>query len=433
MEEFIMMRSLYSGVSGLKVHQTKMDVIGNNIANVNTVAYKSNNVTFSEVFYQTTQGASGPNADTGKGGQNAMQIGLGSTLGAINSTIETEGSTQRTDNPFDLKLSGSAFFVVDNAGTSYYTRAGNFTVDEAGMLVTAGGLAVKGYAADSDGNILKDSLQNLYLKSDEITYTSPIATTDNSISGNINKEDETFASGDGIAINLKFYDSLGYSYLATVKITQNPDDPLNYNLETGSLMCDGEVLEGYSFDLSQADISFNPDTGLCEIADMTATFTTPAGATAIEPITVNLSNLKCLGDETSVKVDYGTPSGNGAGKTVGKMTGVSIQNDGKIAAYYSNGDVLTIGQIVVASFSNPAGLEKIGENLYQATLNSGDGNVGDVSATGGKISSGQLEMSNVDLSSEFTDMITTQRGFQANSRIITVSDTMLEELINLKR
>ena len=204
-----MMRSLFSGVSGLKVHQTKMDVIGNNIANVNTVAYKSNSVTFSEVFYQTTQSASGPNAETGKGGTNAMQIGLGSNVGAISQNIETEGASQRTDNPFDLKISGQSFFIVENAGATYFTRAGNFTVDESGKLVTASGLAVMGWGTDAEGDILKSNVKPLYLKNPDDQYTPPEPTTANTITGNINKEDQAFAKTGGYtSFNLKFFDSL---------------------------------------------------------------------------------------------------------------------------------------------------------------------------------------------------------------------------------
>ncbi|MCR5517338.1 MAG: flagellar hook protein FlgE [Lachnospiraceae bacterium] len=431
-----MMRSLFSGVSGLKVHQTKMDVIGNNIANVNTVAYKSNSVTFSEVFYQTTQSASGPNAETGKGGTNAMQIGLGSNVGAISQNIETEGASQRTDNPFDLKISGQSFFIVENAGATYFTRAGNFTVDESGKLVTASGLAVMGWGTDAEGDILKSNVKPLYLKNPDDQYTPPEPTTANTITGNINKEDQAFAKTGGYtSFNLKFFDSLGYSYLATVNVSQDPDNNMIYNMTASNVLSDGKILEGYSFEISEPSLTFDNVTGKSTLENFTVNFTVPDGATPIEPITVDVSGLVSQGDETSIKVGYGDVEGNGKGKTVGSKTGVSIQQDGTISAYYSNGDVRSIGKIAVASFSNPAGLEKIGENLYQATLNSGifNGIGEDISALGGKMSAGVLEMSNVDLSSEFTDMITTQRGFQANSRIITVSDTMLEELVNLKR
>ena len=153
-----MRRSLYSAVSGLKAHQTRMDVIGNNIANVNTVAYKSQSMTFSEVFYQTTQTATGPNAESGKGGTNAMQIGLGSSVGSISTAISTEGASERTDNPYDLAISGDSFFIVNSAGNTYFTRAGNFKVDESGALVTSGGANVMGWQVDDDGNVVKDKV-----------------------------------------------------------------------------------------------------------------------------------------------------------------------------------------------------------------------------------------------------------------------------------
>lgn len=434
-----MMRSLYSGVSGLRAHQTKMDVIGNNIANVNTTAYKSSSVTFSEVFYQTTQTASGPNASTGAGGQNAIQIGLGSSVGSISTAIETEGAAQRTDNPFDLKLSGSSFFIVNNGGENYFTRAGDFTVDESGSLVTSGGAKVMGWQVDAEGNIVKDQVSGLAVKGTKFTYTPPEATSKASISGNLNSSDSQFDNGT-VPTSIRFYDSLGYQYLATVNITQV--DAANYTLGIGKIMCDG-LETNLVGTIDDVNLQFNPDTGLVlsGTSDFVVSFATrtlsateiASGkfkevSTAINPITVDTSGMTTYGDETSFTLDNN-------GKTVGKMSSVGIDTSGIIVASYTNGDTLTLGQIAVASFSNPAGLEKVGENLYKATLNSGMFNgVGeDVTATKGSISSGQLEMSNVDLSAEFTEMITTQRGFQANSRIITVSDTMLEELVNLKR
>ena len=156
-----MMRSMYSAVSGLKAHQTRMDVIGNNIANVNTVAYKSQSMTFSEVFYQTTQIASGPNAETGKGGTNAMQIGLGSSVGSISTAISSEGGSERTDNAFDLKIGGSSFFIVNSAGNTFFTRAGNFKVDESGALVTTGGANVMGWQVDESGNAKREDRKSV--------------------------------------------------------------------------------------------------------------------------------------------------------------------------------------------------------------------------------------------------------------------------------
>ena len=181
-----MMRSLFSAVSGLKAHQTKMDVIGNNIANVNTVAYKSQSVTFNDVYYQTTQTASGPNSESGKGGTNAKQIGLGSSVASISTAVSSQGATERTDNAWDLCIAGDCFFVVSNAGETYFTRAGDFKVDVDGALVTSGGAAVMGWVTDPDTNeIIRDKVQPIYVQSPEYTYTAPAATTGVTIKGNI--------------------------------------------------------------------------------------------------------------------------------------------------------------------------------------------------------------------------------------------------------
>lgn len=461
-----MMRSLYSGVSGLKVHQTKMDVIGNNIANVNTVAYKSSSVTFSEVFYQTTQSASGGNPTTGKGGTNAKQIGLGSNVGAISSAISTEGASQRTDNAFDLKLSGQSFFVVNSAGDTLFTRAGNFTLDDAGYLVTSSGAYVMGWQVDQEtGEIQKDTVSPLQPKNPKFTYTTPEATTNFTVSGNINKEDTNFINDKPVPLSVKFYDSLGYEYNANINVTQSKTDVNTYSLTLGDIYCNNKKtnLKAASDDLGT--ITFDATTGKptggvvdattgemifeFKIEGLEAKSQTELGIADedwknmtivstnldMEDITVDYSKLTTYADETNISGKYGDLDGLGAGKSVGKLTGISISNDGKIVGSYSNGDVNVLGQIAVATFANPTGLEKVGDNFYKATLNSGlfDGIGYDVIATGGSITSGVLEMSNVDLSSEFTEMITTQRGFQANSRIITVSDTLIEELVNLKR
>ena len=438
-----MMRSLFSGLSGLSSHQTRMDVIGNNIANVNTIAFKSSSVSFSEVFYQTTQVASGPNATTGKGGQNAKQIGLGTSVGSISTKVDTEGASQRTDNPFDVKLSGSgnSFFIVRSNGNTYFTRAGDFTYDASGALVTQSGANVMGWVTNDQGDIVKDVVQPLYVKSDKFTYTMPEQTTNLKVSGNINSSSGNFAKGSGTSgadgdqkgetMTLSFYDNLGYRYQATIAVTQV--DKYNYHTEVT-----GVTKEGKAADLTVTfdhDISFNPTTGLLDGTDSSLEFAITGGADADsfvkDTIAVDISNLKSIGDET--KFEYIDVAGKG--KAVGKMSSVGIQDDGRIIASYSNGDTVVIGQIATQSFTNAAGLEKVGTNMYAATLNSGefDGVGEDITSAGGSMVSGTIEMSNVDLASEFTDMITTQRGFQANSRIITVSDTMLEELINLKR
>jgi flagellar hook protein FlgE len=470
-----MMRSLYSGVSGLKIHQTKMDVIGNNISNVNTVAFKSNSVTFSEVFYQTTQSASGSNSETGKGGTNAKQIGLGASVASI-STNTNEGAAQRTDNAFDLKISGDAYFVVSSNGSQVFTRAGNFTIDDAGNLVTSDGGLVMGWQV-RDGEVIKDTVSALSPKSAEFRNTAPEATTDFTVTGNLNKEDANFAAGESVPMSIRFYDSLGYEYNATINVEQIPSNDINnptntYVLSMGDIYCNGNLtnLTGNvtlgtqptaSGTASTATLGFDPTTGnpiqsntgddeeykfvinlwtqdqdaMGLTNDDEAWDAVTKVISTIDPVTVDYSQLVSRASETSFSSSFGDPSGKGAGKAVGTLEGLSVQDDGKIIGNYSNGDVKTLGQIAVASFFNPAGLEKVGDNYYRATMNSGlfNGIGDDITAVGGSITSGVLEMSNVDLANEFTEMITTQRGFQANSRIITVSDTLIEELVNLKR
>lgn len=448
-----MMRSLFSGVSGLTSHQTRMDVIGNNIANVNTIAYKSSSVSFSEVFYQTTQVASGPNAETEKGGQNAKQIGLGTQVGAISTKIDTEGASQRTDNPFDVKLSGSgnSFFIVRSNGNTFFTRAGDFTYDGNGALVTQSGANVMGWAVNADGEPIRDMVQPLYVKSPEFTYTNPEQTTNLKITGNINAASSNFLVPDGgdpvadqkgEAMTLNFYDNLGYRYQATIYVKQVQGSNSSYTLTAGPVTKEGQPTD-LTFTATSGGngggLVFNPSTGALDINSSPVTFSLQAGTNdnldnflnSTCDISVDVSGLTMLADETSfVPVDVA-----GKGKAVGKMTSVGIEDDGRISASYSNGDTVYIGQIATQSFSNAAGLEKVGTNMYAATLNSGtfDGIGEAITDAGGKMVSGTIEMSNVDLASEFTNMITTQRGFQANSRIITVSDTMIEELVNLKR
>ncbi|WP_418877285.1 flagellar hook protein FlgE [Waltera sp.] len=570
-----MMRSLYSGVAGLKTHQTRMDVIGNNIANVNTTAYKSSSMTFSELMSQTTQKASGANATTGVGGTNAKQIGLGVKAGAINTAITTQGSAQSTGNPFDIMITGDNFFVVSNGSENFFTRDGSFYVDGAGNLaMTSTGYNVMGWGVDeTTGNIKQDTVTALRIMSAANMTYPPEATTKANISGILDENDKDVTSANGKTVNLNFFDARGYSYTAKFTFKQSGGDKTNeYSMELNKILdstgaeidisklkfgnrsqqkmetkvtlntdaykWDGKVLktkDGTTEVANLADI-FNQDGSLITpqddaaaqkqqkaldaiakaygyegstdeflnlyitstenkdkqltiqdlLGNMMAGKTTdvlPADGSAItmegryfEGTTVvfnkDTAKLESVGGSTTnlginaafsqlggnfsdITIDLsectnydnkGTSTigatsgdldgpGTGCGRRLGDMIGVSIQKDGMIYASYDNGMTKLLGQIATAAFANASGLEKEGDNLYSATLNSGefDGIGVDITAGGGYMSPGQLEMSNVDLSSEFTEMITTQRGFQANSRIITVSDTLLEELTNLKR
>lgn len=427
-----MMRSLYSGVSGLRVHQTKMDVIGNNIANVNTVGFKASRATFSELFYQTTQAAAGPDEDTGTGGRNAKQIGLGASLNAIDVDITSEGGTQTTNRPFDLKINGDAFFIVETGGADYFTKAGNFRTDEDGNLVTDTGAYVKGYVAEYPGAELQtDELRTLSVYGEKYTNSDPEATSQISFFGNINAEDANFANGKPITRYLYVYDNLGYQYGVQVQITKSDDD--TYSVSANGVYSGTKKVDELTANIS-GDLKFDPETGKLEKTVFDLSITGKESFT-VDQIKVDFSNVTKYGTETTLDCQKGGYDGSGTGKMVGTMTSVGINSAGEIVAAYDNGDNEVIGQLAVTTFVNPSGLEKIGNNLFKATLNSGEftGLGESIVSTGGTISSGTLEMSNVDLASEFTDMIVTQRGFQANSRIITTSDSMIEELLSLKR
>lgn len=568
-----MMRSLYSGVAGLKTHQTRMDVIGNNIANVNTTAYKSSSMTFSELMSQTTQKASGANATTGVGGTNAKQIGLGVKAGAINTAITTQGSAQSTGNPFDIMITGDNFFVVNNGSENFFTRDGSFYVDGAGNLaMTSTGYNVMGWGVDkTTGNIKQDTVTALRIMSSANMTYPPEATTKANISGILDQNDKDVTSANGKTVNLNFFDARGYSYTAKFTFKQSGGDKTNeYSMELNKILdstgaeidisklkfgnrsqqkmetkvtlntdaykWDGKVLKtkdgttevanladifnadgslitpaddaaaqkqqkaldaiakaygyegstdeflnlyitstankdkqltiqdllgnmmaGKTTDVLPADgsaitmegryfegttVVFNKDTGKLEsVGGSTTNLNVNAAFSALggnfSDVTIDLS--ECTNYDNKGTSTIGATSGDldglGTGRRLGDMIGVFIQKDGMIYASYDNGMTKLLGQIATAAFANASGLEKEGDNLYSATLNSGefDGIGVDITAGGGYMSPGQLEMSNVDLSSEFTEMITTQRGFQANSRIITVSDTLLEELTNLKR
>lgn len=438
-----MMRSMYSGVSGLRIHQTKMDIIGNNIANVNTVGFKSSRVTFSEVFSQTIQGASG--ASENSGGRNPMQIGLGASISSIDFDM-TEGAAQRTDNPLDLKIEGDGFFVLSDVTGNKFSRAGAFRIDLAGNLVSAEGLSVMGWYPDAEGNIQKTRAMPLQILNPSNMYVEPSMTESLTLSGNIDKNDLQINSAEGSPFTVNFFDSLGYKYTAEFKITADDDDPNTFifSLPAGAPTADpptGAITDANGNLITNTDVSFsitfNPDTGKvesivgnAEIAGLSTGF-----STFPDELTIDVSGLTMFAGKTTVAGYPGNENGYGAGNPAGSLSGYEVGSDGKILGKYSNGQTKLLGQIVIARFANPAGLQKIGGNLFETTSNSGDfdGIGEDIKASGGSLNSGVLEMSNVDLSREFTEMITTQRGFQANSRIITSSDEMLQELVNLKR
>lgn len=492
-----MMRSLFAGVAGLKTHQTRMDVIGNNIANVNTTAYKSQSMVFSDLMYQTTQKASGANEQTGVGGTNARQIGLGSKTSSIKTAIASQGAAQSTNDPFDIMISGDAFFVVSNGSENFFTRDGSFYIDGKGNLaMTSTGYNVMGWQVDpadpTEMSIKKDTVSPLRLMTGKNMTYPPAATTKATVDGVIDrfdddlKKDAAGNEGKGRIMNLEIFDNQGYKY--TVKLSAHSinqgengsfyvqlDDVLDVDGKSIMYDKDGKLTtEGASIKLGMGDsndpnavTSFDPTANggnapsgavVLQFKDGEGGFqyvgsALPTGTNDPTTTTAKLSFGGAFANFQNIDIDFsatfnynkngvstissyaGLESGEGEGRKVGELSGITVQKDGKIFASYDNGQRRILGQIAVANFANPSGLEKQGDNLYSATMNSGnfDGVGEDITQDGGRMDSGVLEMSNVDLSQEFTEMITTQRGFQANSRIITVSDTLLEELTNLKR
>lgn len=404
-----MMRSLFSGVSGLKNHQTQMDVIGNNIANVNTVAFKASRVTFEDILSQTLEGARSPVAG-GPGGVNPTQIGLGMTISSVD-TIFTAGSLQTTDNPTDLAIQGDGFFVVSDGNRTYYTRDGSFSMSADGSLVTSGGYRVQGWLADSDGNIdTTQALQNVVIPVG--TQMKPKATENILFEGNL---DANFADATTWTTNTQVYDSLGNAHNLVVVFTKNGENTWGWEATLDGTQSGGT-----------GTVTFGTD-GLVSAGGTGSLVFTIPGANALN-ITVDFSRMTQFGGTPTAYVNLQD------GYEAGSLETVSVDSSGIITGIFTNGQSKALGQIALATFPNPAGLTKMGGNLYQISNNSGAPNIGAANSGGrGSIAVGALEMSNVDLAQEFTNMIITQRGFQANSRVITTSDEMLQDLINIKR
>jgi flagellar hook protein FlgE len=426
-----------------------MDVIGNNIANVNTVGFKSGRVVFSDVFSQLSRGAGGPNLDTGRGGTNPMQIGLGANVYAIDNLM-MRGSVQRTDNPTDIAIDGEGFFVVRGGmyDTYKFTRAGNFSLDAVGNFVTPSGLNVMGWQAytydASTGRYAFDTEQpleeiNIYYDTHNGNkrIIAPAQTTLAQLTGNLDAD-----SADGTTFKVPFiaYDEIGNKHDITLEFTaQTPTTSGTDRVREWTYT----VLSGSSFNIVSGG------TGSVSFGIGNTAGSSVSNGVIIDPTApvdlVLLSNDPSIASQLTFKLDfanmtqYASASNVKASRVDGYTTGTfetfSIGSDGVISAVYSNGQMKPLAQIALASFENPGGLLKEGDNLFSQTTNSGaftKGVMPTYEGTG-QLAPGTLEMSNVDLSREFSDMIVTQRGFQANTRIITTSDEMLQELVNLKR
>lgn len=532
-----MMRALYSGVAGLKTHQTRMDVIGNNIANVNTVGFKGSAVNFSDTYYQMVSSSTGANADFGTAGQNAKQIGLGSMVASITVNITEQGGPSTTNRALDVAINGESFLVVRSGTDTCFTKSGALNVDAAGNLYcTTNGATVQGWMADSDGNIIKDMARDLTVMSADTQNYPPVASKSVTLAGNIDPNDtdlEPTKDGDkvvggGEIVTFSFYDKIGDEYTVQVRIVRDDPTPATKGYDTykayveNILDSNGDSIFVENVDgvyRSKGGVTFtwgtsgdNTFTSIAAEVDTATGKVTKQGVPSVDsatgvislegadniPVvefTFNSNNgvfdsiegdrknvlyqgiatnfcIQTLGngqdkeDSTFEQYDPDSDTGGvnvyfnsltafsqggnsklsytkgynsgggitGTGNKAGKLKGISIDSEGKVWGNYDNGMKRCLAQMAVATFANPSGLESVGNSLFMASLNSGDfDGVGEEVTNSGSFTVGALEMSNVDLANEFVTMITTQRGFQANSRIITTTDSMLEELVNLKR
>lgn len=405
---------MYSGISGMKNFQTKLDVIGNNIANVNTYGFKKGRVTFKDTMNQTISGASA--AQNNKGGKNPMQVGLGSTIASID-TIDTQSSLQTTGRPLDLAITGDGYFVVKQGQSQLYTRAGNFYLDDNGTLVTGDGLKVQSL---SKNGVLEDITVNVN------ALLPAKETTELVMKGNLPKDAK---GASELLQQLKIVDGSGIEHVIDMSI--KPSDATNgkwdFSFVDKSIPFTPTAANPNNPNIVPVSVTIPDYDPANPPADLSVTLKIN-GATGVENFTVVMPIKELTKDGGSMDANA-YPDGN----TQGALESFNIGSTGEINGVFSNGLVLTLGQLALAKFSNPSGLSKNGNNTFQESVNSGTANINVAGEGRGSIASGSLEMSNVDLSEEFTEMITAQRGFQANTRIITTSDEILQELVNLKR
>ena len=463
-----MMRSLYSGVSGMQNHQTRLDVIGNNVSNVNTTGFKRGRVNFQDMISQQLTGAAKPTEEVG--GVNPKEVGLGMTVASID-TIFTQGNLQSTGVSTDIAIQGNGFFVLKNGQETFYTRAGTFGVDSEGTLVNpANGLRVQGWMAQEvNGEMVINtagSTEDLIIPIGQ--KDSAKATTNVNFACNLNKNTQILqenASDSDIlkatwGTETKVYDSFGNEHMLSVSFTRVPgtnnqwEATVNVDAENAAETMTRVGLGTTDGVENTFIVTFDNFGRLQSVTDSAGNVTNEDGQVSIQasfnvpggnpdadgnPLrqTMNI-NLGTIGSIENTITQFAESSSTKAfyqdGYTMGYLDNFKIDASGIITGVYSNGTTRAIGQIAMASFTNQNGLEKAGDNTYVASNNSGLANIGTSGVAGkGSLLAGALEMSNVDLTEQMTDMIVTQRGFQANSKTIQTADTLLDTVLNLKR
>ncbi|PVZ56366.1 flagellar hook protein FlgE [Arthrobacter sp. H-02-3] len=390
-----MLRSLYSGISGLRAHQTMLDVTGNNIANVNTAGFKASSTQFQDTLSQLQQGASGPQAGTG--GSNPAQIGLGVRVAGVTTNF-SQGSSQSTGRATDMMISGDGFFVTSKVGQQLFTRAGSFSPDAANQLVSPDGGILQGWTATNGVINAGSPVGDITLNPNTM-----VAKATDTVTMDGNLPSDALVTDAPLDRVVNVYDAAGAERSLTVTFAKSASG-WNVTAKDGAT------------------------TSTIQLAQQSNGQLTPSGALSVSGITVDLSKVSGYASMSSLTVS----GQNGA--AVGKLESYTLGNDGSLVGSFSNGIKQVLAKIALAKFTNPGGLEKAGGSSYVATGNSGGVQLGAAGDPGmGTLTAGSLEMSNVDLSQEFTNLIVAQRGFQANARIITTSDEVLQELTQLKR
>ncbi|MFI7596946.1 flagellar hook protein FlgE [Actinoplanes sp. NPDC049681] len=406
-----MLRSLFSGISGLRAHQQMMDVTGNNIANVNTTGYKSSQTVFQDTLSQMVNAAGAP--QNGSGGTNPAQVGLGVRTASINANF-SQGAAQTTGKSGDMMIQGDGFFIAKSGGESLYTRAGSFTFDANGSLTTPNGQIVQGWSADTKGVV------NTAGAPDDIKLPigislAPVATTAFTLTGNLSFEAAVGATS-AKTIPIPTIDANGQSGTLEVVLTK--------------LAPTGGGVEQWEISMPKVAPAVTPQTIQFPGGRAQGTIVggVDTGKINMNGLDIDIHDLTTYAGNTEARVSASD------GSAAGILSSYTVSNTGQIVGVFSNGLKQTLGQLALANFNNVNGLEKTGDSMFRSTVNSGLAQVGAAGTAGlGLITSGALEMSNVDLAQEFTNLVIAQRGFQANSRIITTSDEILQELVNLKR
>jgi flagellar hook protein FlgE len=400
-------RALFAGLAGTMNNQTRLDIIGNNLANANTIGFKQSRVTFRDTYYQTLRSGCGSTAESGA--VNPIQVGSGNALAGVQ-TLYTQGSLGSTGQALDAAVEGNGMFVLSDGETQWFTRDGSLALDDTYTLVSShNGMRVQGWLADGGTIDTTAALTNLEFPMGQMTAGD--ASTEVAMGGNL---DASATVGDSIVTSINVYDSLGAAHELTVTMTNNAAAN-TYDVE---VVCAGTTATG--------QITFDELGVLATGSPVSISFSPGGGAEDPQVVNVDFSAVTQLAHEgnAAARLQNGRPAAT--------LTDVSIQENGMIVGAYNDGRQVTLGRIALAAFANPAGLERTGNNLYKAGSATGEVLIGAADSGGrGRVVAQALELSNVDLTEAFVDMISTQRAFQASTRVISAADKLLEEVMRL--